>query len=103
MMVLDFGFLVDEFLCEYDVCFRGLAYFVVSREGGGDGFGGEDVLCLFEDMFCDVVKNMFVELLLLCWELKFLWCVMNIVGGGLLFTFFGVVFVSGFALFRLLK
>lgn len=102
-MAPDLGFLVDEFLREYDVCLRGLAHPVVSREGGGDGFGGEDAPRSFEDTLRDAVKNTPVEPLLPRREPKPPRRAMNIVGGGSSFTSFGAVPVSGFALFRLLK
>lgn len=97
----DLGFLVDEFLNEYDVCVRGLAHPVVSREGGLAAMGDEPRA--FEDMFRDAVKNTPIESLLPRREPKPPRRAANIVGGGGSFATFGAVPVSGFNFFRLMK
>lgn len=100
-MAPDLGFLVDEFLREYDVCVRGLAHPVVSRQGGAAFV--EDEPRSFEDMFRDSLKNTPIEPLLPRREPKPPRRAMNIVGGTGSFTAFGAVPVSGFNIFRLLK
>lgn len=100
-MAPDLGFLVDEFLREYDVCVRGLAHPVVSREGGAAFMGDEPRS--FEDMFRDAVKSTPIEPLLPRREPKPPRRAMNIVGGTGSFTAFGAVPVSGFNFFRLMK
>jgi 1-acyl-sn-glycerol-3-phosphate acyltransferase len=107
-MAPDLGFLVDQFLREYDVCVRGLAHPVVAR--GGGGFGSENESAdgtlpatrSLEDMFRDAVQSTPIETLLPRREPKPPRRAMAMGGLGN-FTQFGAVPVSGMNFFRLLK
>jgi len=99
-MAPDLGFLVDEFLREYDTCVRGLAHPVVSRAGIDDNSGESRS---FEDMMRDVVSNTPVERFLPRREPKPPRRAINIVGGGGSFNSFGAVPVNGFNFYRLMK
>lgn len=98
-MAPDLGFLVDEFLREYDTCVRGLAHPVVSRAGVDENSESRS----FEDMMRDALKNTPAEPFLPRREPKPPRRAMNIVGGGGSFNSFGAVPVNAFNFYRLMK
>jgi len=101
-MAPDLGFLVDEFLREYNVCVRGLAHPVVSRVGAGVGEDQTSPSRAFEDTLRDAVKGTPIESMLPRSEPAPPRRAMTMGGLGD-FTTFGAVPVSGMNFYRLMK
>lgn len=102
-MAPDLGFLVDEFLREYNVCVRGLAHPVVSRVGAGvDEDQTSPPSRAFEDALRDAVKGTPIESMLPRREPVPPRRAMAMGGLGD-FTTFGAVPVSGMNFYRLMK